>query len=195
MTARTTHGLGIAALFLLVAMTAAPALASGGSLEPFPDLLADCLKADCRLGSDPLGALAASKLVHLLIAFVLLVPVANAMLFRPMLAMLDERDARIEGASRRADEVAARADEVFGRYDAAVAAARKEAEEERRRILEEARASQARVTSAARSEAEQRVADARTEVAGATEAARGTLRSEGTALARAVAEQVLGRAL
>ncbi len=195
MTARTTYGLGITALLFLVALTAAPAFAAGGTLEPFPDIVTDCLNGDCEVSSNPLAALMASKLVHLLIAFVLLIPIANRVLFKPLLEMLDERDAQIAGASTEADEVAERADTVFGQYQEAVTTARKQAEVGRRETLDAARKGQSEVTAAARSAAEQEVAEVRVQVASAAADARAALRSDGDALARTVAEQVLGRAL
>lgn len=190
MTARTIFGLGSAWLLWLLA---APAFASGGSLEPFPDLIADCLNADCQLASDPWGAVAGSMWIRLMIAFLVLVPVANWAVFKPMLAVLDERDARISGASQQAGEVGGRADSVFGRYQDAVTAARKDAEEIRRETLDGARKSQTRVTAAARSDAEAQVASVRAEVVAGAEQARSQLRADSDALARTVAEQVLGR--
>ena len=193
MTARTTLGLCLGALLLLAA---APAFAAGGgTLEPFPDLVADCLNADCEVSTNPGGALVGSLYIQLLIGFVILIPIANAVLFKPMLAVLDERDARIAGASAEATKADARADEVFGTYQAAVTVARREAEDIRRETLDGARKSQADVTAAARADAEQQVASTRNEVASSVESARAQLTAEREALARTVAEQVLGRTL
>ena len=192
MTARILLGLGFAALLLLLA---APGFAAGGSLEPFPDLIADCLAGDCKVAEDPLTALYESFFVRLIVAFVILIPIANKAVFEPMLAVIDERDARIAGASAQAGEVGSRADEVFGRYQQAVTAARKEAEELRREALDGARKSQAQMTAAARGDAEQTVSDVRSQVASSAGDARAQLRSDSEALARGVAEQVLGRAL
>ncbi len=192
MTARTLLGFGVGLLLLAVA---APAFAAGGSLQPFPDLVADCLAGDCKFAEDPIAALLESMWVRLIVAFLILVPISNKLVFEPMLAVLDERDARITGASAQASEVAGRADEVFGRYQEAVTAARKEAEEIRREALGDARKSQTQVTAAARSDAEQQVSAVRAEVAASTVEARTQLRSDSEGLARTVAEQVLGRAL
>lgn len=193
MTARTILGLCLGALLL---MSAAPALAAGGgSLEPFPDLAADCLNADCEVAKNPFSALVGSLYVQLLIGFVILIPIANAVLFKPMLAVLDERDARIAGASAEAGKAEKRADEVFGTYQEAVTVARREAEDVRRETLDGARKSQGEVTAAARSDAEQQVATTRGEVASSVETARTQLTAERDTLARTVAEQVLGRSL
>ena len=192
MTARILLGLGIGAILVFLA---APALAAGGSLEPFPDLIADCLSGDCKVSQDPLAAILGSLWLRLIVSFLILIPIANKVVFEPMLAVLDERDARIAGASAQAGEVGSRADEVFDRYQEAVTAARKQAEEIRREALDGARKSQGQVTAAARSDAVQLVADVRAEVASSADAARSELRSGSEALARTVAQAVLGRAL
>ena len=193
MTARTTLGLCLGALLLL---SGAPALAAGGgTLEPFPDLVADCLNADCEVSKSPLSAILGSLYFQLLVGFVVLIPIANAALFKPMLAVLDERDARIAGASAKAAKAAKRADEVFGTYQEAVTVARREAEDIRRATLDGARKSQAEVTAAARADAERQVTTTRRDVASSVEDARSQLSAERDALARTVAEQVLGRTL
>jgi F-type H+-transporting ATPase subunit b len=192
MTARTIVGLTIA---FLVSMSAGPALAAGGTLEPFPDLVTECLNGNCEVAENPLGALTGSLLIQMIVAFVLLIPLANAVVFKPLVAVLDEREARIAGASGQAKDVTTRADSVFGRYQEAVTAARHDADESRRETLDAARKSQSDVTAAARTDAEQKVAEVRSEVAASADEARGQLRSESDALARTVAAQVLGRAL
>ena len=192
MTARILLGLGIG---LLLSAVAAPALAAGGNLEPFPDLLSDCLAGDCKVLEDPFSALFESMWIRLIVGFLILIPISNKMVFEPMLTVLDERDARIAGATARAGEAGSRADEVLGRYQEAVTAARKEADEIRRETLDGARRSQARVTAEARSDALRQVADVRAEVVESAEQARAQLRADSELLARTVAEQVLGRAL
>lgn len=156
-----------------VLLTALPAHAAEGGLEIFPDW---------RVG--------------ILIAFfVLLILPVNALLFRPLLRVLDERHARIEGARERATSLARRADEVLAQYESAVSEARESAEQDRRGRLDEARRDQTRATAAARAEAERELARARSEVEAALAQARDQLRREAEPLARAAAAQVLGRSL
>jgi len=119
----------------------------------------------------------------------------NALLFQPLLRALEQRSEKIEGARSRASGLAKQADEVLGRYESAVAAARREAEGVRRKALETARGEQARISADARGSAEREVAAARAGVAGALASARGALRGETERLARDVAEKVLGRPL
>jgi F-type H+-transporting ATPase subunit b len=170
-----------AALLLAVAL-AAPAQAAEGGLEIFPDLF---------LGANPLE----SRYLQLMALFVLLVFPVNRLVLKPLLAVLDERSARIEGAKKRASEIAGQADAVLARYGAAVEQARKQAEEQRKGTLEGARGEQNRVLAEARGAAEREVSSARSDVAGALQGARAALRGQSEALAREAAARVLGRTL
>jgi F-type H+-transporting ATPase subunit b len=170
-----------AALLLAVAL-AAPAHAAEGGLEIFPDLFR---------GVSPLE----SRYVHLLVLFVLLIWPVDRLVLRPLLGVLDERAARIEGARKRASEIGTQADAVFARYQAAIEAARKQAEELRNRALDGARSDQARILAEARRAAEVEMGAARSDVAGALDGARASVRAQSEALAREAAERVLGRAL
>ena len=80
---------------LLLAL-AAPAHAAEGGLQIFPDI---------ALGASPLE----SRFVQLLILFVLLIFPVNQLLLKPLLAVLDERAARIEGTRKRAGELVCQA--------------------------------------------------------------------------------------
>lgn len=172
-----------AALLLGLALAlGAPAHAAEGGLEIFPDLF---------LGASPLE----SRYVQLLILFVLLIFPVNLLLLKPLLAVLDERTARIEGTRKRAGELGVQAEAALARYQAAVEQARKQAEELRKGTLEGARGDQARILSEARRAAEGEVSAARSGVADALTGARASLRGDTDALAREVAARVLGRAL
>jgi F-type H+-transporting ATPase subunit b len=174
-----------AALLLAVAL-AAPAYAAEGSLEIFPDIK-DVLFEPLRWPE--------THFFQLLVLFVLLIYPVNQLVLKPLLGVLDERSARIEGARKRAGEVGAQAEAVLGRYSAAVEQARKQAEELRKGALESARSDQVKILADARSAAEREVAAARNQVSGALSGARATLRSDSEALAREAAARVLGRPL
>jgi F-type H+-transporting ATPase subunit b len=155
---------------LLVAL---PAQAAGGALEIFPD----------------------ERIFYLIVLFVLLIFPVNKLLFHPIFRVLDERDARIEGARNRADQISAEAEATLDRYRGAVRSAREEAEGERKNVLEQARREQAQLTGSVRSEAEVTINRAREEVAGALDDARSQLRRQAEELAREAAARVLGRNL
>lgn len=134
-------------------------------------------------------------MVGLLIAFLLLVYPLNALLFKPIFAVLEERNERIAGARRRADQLEGEANKVINRYRAAVDEVRDEAEQARRAQLESARSQQVDITSAARDAAEVEVARARGEIRAAVDDARSSLRNEVESLARQAAERIAGREL
>jgi F-type H+-transporting ATPase subunit b len=152
---------------------ALPAHAATESLQIFPD----------------------ERIFYLIVLFVLMVFPVNKLLFHPIFRVLDERDARIEGARKRADEIGAEAEATLGRYRSAVRSAREEAESGRKGVLEQARREQAQLTGSVRSEAEATINRAREEVAGALDEARSQLRQQAEELAREAATRVLGRNL
>ncbi len=131
----------------------------------------------------------------LVLLFCLFIIPANALIFKPLLAVFDERERKIEGAQARAKHVGEEAERVLGQYEHAVHEARKEAEGDRREALDTARKEQSRVTAEARGFAEQEVARAREGLAQSLEAARADLRSQAEDLAREAATRVLGRSI
>jgi F-type H+-transporting ATPase subunit b len=171
----------IVAATLLLAF-ATPAAAAEGELQIFPDLF---------VGAGPLQ----SRFLQLIVLFLLLVFPVNQLVLKPLLRVLEERSARIEGARKRAGEVGAQADAALARYSAAVEEARKRAGELRRDALERARGGQVRILAEARRSAEAELAVARSGVAGALAEARATLRAQSEGLAREAAACVLGRPL
>jgi F-type H+-transporting ATPase subunit b len=176
---------GAALLAAVVALAAAgSASAAEGGLEIFPDF-------DL---SDP-ASWPGSRFVQLIALFVLLVYPVNRVVLSPLLRVLEERAARIDGARRRASEVTAQADAVLARYQSAVEQARLRADELRKGELSGARSEQAELLSAARHAAEAEVANARQGVARALRAARAELARHTEALAREAAARVLGRTL
>jgi F-type H+-transporting ATPase subunit b len=171
----------IVAASLLLAF-ATPASAAEGGLQIFPDLFT---------GASPLQ----SRFLQLIVLFLLLIAPVNRLVLRPLLRVLEERTARIEGARKRAGEVGAQADGALARYRAAVEEARKQAGELRKDALEHARADQVRILADARRAAEVEVAAARSDMASALAEARSVLRTQSEGLAREAAARVLGRSL
>ena len=131
----------------------------------------------------------------MIVAFVLLIYPLNQLIFKPIFQSLDERAARIEGARGRSTQLQTEADEVLERYESAIRTARGESEQARQGQLALAREEQASLTAQARGEAEGELERARGELGQSLEEARASLRSSAEDLAKAAAEQVLGRAL
>jgi F-type H+-transporting ATPase subunit b len=179
-------------LAALGVLASAPAYASGG-LSIFPDLIEDWLYH--THGGEIVAHPLHSAFVQLLLLFVAIIVPLNALLFRPLLRTLEQRGEKIDGARARASAFSKEADAVLGRYETAVSAARRDAENVRRETLETARVEQARIGSAARATAEREVAQARAGVASALDSARSALRGETQRLAQDVAAKVLGRPL
>ena len=167
-----TRALGLFAL--ATPLCAGPALAASGGLDIAPDV---------------------RELAWLLALFALLVWPAQRFVFAPLLAVLEARDARMDGARARAREVGTRGDAVMARYQQAVSAARREADGLREEQLRAARAAQAQVRADARAQAEAQAQRVREEVATAHADARRALREQGEALGLEVASRVLGRQL
>jgi F-type H+-transporting ATPase subunit b len=153
---------------------ASPASASEGTLEIIPD----------------------PRLVALLLVlFLLLVPVLQRLLFAPLLRVLDEREERIEGTQSRAAALNQEAEGELTRHEAAVRAARAEAERAYKATLAAAQAHHAESMAAARSESAQLVESARRELGTLLEGARRVLRTQTQELAREAAGRILGRSL
>lgn len=136
-----------------------------------------------------------SRLIALLVLFVLLVPVLDRLLFRPLLAVLAERDQRIEGARTRASELSRRAAALVAQHDEALRQAREASQREHMSAVDEARRAHQVAIGEARGAAERQLAATRAEVGAALDAARAGLRSEAEPLAREVAARLLGRSL
>jgi F-type H+-transporting ATPase subunit b len=155
-------------------LLAAPAHASGGELVLIPEL--------------PIVA-------ALVIVFVLLIFPVNALLFKPVFRVMDERAEKIGGARRRAERLEQEAAAILSEYEGAVRGAREQAEVDRRSLLDAARAEHASLTRSARAEAERELEHAREELARSLSDARATVRAGAEELAPLVAERVLGRSL
>ena len=170
---RTASCFRLLGLGALVGLLAAPAAAAEGGLEIFPD----------------------ERMLVLILLFLALIFPLDRLLFRPLLRTLEERDARIAGTRKRADEIAGKADVALDRYQSAVTGARGSAEDARREQLDAARREESQLTAAARASAEEQLGEAVREVGASLDAARAQLRGEAEALAREAASRVLGRAL
>jgi F-type H+-transporting ATPase subunit b len=135
------------------------------------------------------------RLIPLLVLFVILVPVLNALLFKPLLAVLEEREQSIDGARARAAELAQQAGALLARHDEAVRRAREIAHAEQVRVIDEARGQHAATIGAARETAEAEIVRARGEIASATQSVRATLAAEAEPIARDIAARLLDRSL
>lgn len=130
-----------------------------------------------------------------IVTFLILMFILNRVLFRPMLALLEERKQRTEGRRAQADQAQTDAKTMWEDYQAKLAAARSEAEAVRVELVKEGEAERQRITDAAMKEAEKTVSDLKAQVQQQGAAAKGALATEVDALSKMMAEKILGRAL
>jgi F-type H+-transporting ATPase subunit b len=135
------------------------------------------------------------RLIALLLLFLVLVPVLNALLFKPLLGVLEERGRRIEGARARAAELSTRSAALVAQHEEAVQAVRQAAHHERAKFVDEARRAHQAAIAGARADAERQLAATRSEIGAAIDTARNELRAAAEPLARQAAERLLGRSL
>ena len=182
-------GPAVAAIAVALIVPGVAAAAEHG-LQILPDL-PPFLSALAKAIGAPIGW----GLVLLLVLFPLLLAPTSALVLKPLLRVLDERDARTAGTRTKAERLEQQAAAILARYEQAVRDTREEGERGRRSLLTEVRAEAQHEIAAARRDAEQRLERARTEIAAALESARAALRGQAQDLARQAASQVLGRAL
>ncbi len=161
--------------FVACALAAGSAAAGEGGLVLLPDLT--------------------GKLPVLIVLFALLVYPVNAILFKPILRVLDAREERTVGTRARAEQVMGDAERTLADYERAVREVRAEAEQARKREAADARSENAKLVGAARAESERHLERAQTELAAELEQSRQTLRAAAEQLASEAAARVLGRAL
>lgn len=114
-------------------------------------------------------------------------------LFRPMLAYLDEREEAIDGVKKAARQIQDRVEADRQEWEKRVASARADASQFRATLHDEAAAQRNQIIAQARKSADARVQAACAEVTDAREAARVTLREASRHLAADITAQILNR--
>jgi F-type H+-transporting ATPase subunit b len=165
----TALGFGLA----LVVAVATPAHAAG-SLELIPDPVS-------------LG-------VNFVVLLLLIYPV-NRWLLQPLVAVLQEREARTHGANARAEALVAEAAQARQIIADRTQEARVQAQTSRAALLAEADSEERSVIGEAREDSGRQVESVRESVQAELRAASESLRGDARALAREAAARILGRAL
>jgi F0F1-type ATP synthase membrane subunit b/b' len=141
------------------------------------------------LGRIVLYGLPTSFLVILLCIYL------KVMYFKPFQKMLAERYEATEGARKAAEESLARANAKAAEFDAALQKARQEIYSDQEQYLKKLHDQQSAEAEAARHAAEQRIGQAREQLAAEAAAARASLAAQSDTLAAQIAEAILsGRA-
>ena len=128
-----------------------------------------------------------------LVSFFVLLAILNRLLFVPYAAVLDEREARTEGATQDAVGERAEAAELAKKIDAEMSAARSRAAEEAEKIRQQTRVEEAEIFDAAKSAATAKLDELRGQIQSQTDSARDALAGDARALAEEMTAAILGR--
>ena len=125
--------------------------------------------------------------------FLVLMFVANKLMFQPYLVLRERRRAGIDGARAEAERMTAQADAKLADYEKQLAVARHRANEEGRKVRGEAVTHEKEVTDKARATAQTSIDEATAKMRTQTETARGQLLPQADAIAKQIASKLLGR--
>ncbi|NKB86927.1 MAG: hypothetical protein GKS06_01730 [Acidobacteria bacterium] len=126
-------------------------------------------------------------------AVVALVFILNRWLFGPLSQILEQRQNETDAARAAFDEAQQKQSERLDAVESRVAESRKESFAIREQAHGEGREHRDRVLAEAREEAAQEIEGARAEIKEQIDAARSQLETDADALAKSIAERVLGR--
>lgn len=127
--------------------------------------------------------------------FVLLIVILQKLLYRPLQAILDQRQTRQDNAEQRSRELEAQIAQQQQAFDAQLSQARQQAQQARSAALEQAQKQEAQLLEQAHDQAAQTLAQVRSDVAAQVEAEAGRLQSLTVQLGDEVAARLLGRPL
>ncbi len=127
--------------------------------------------------------------------FLVMVIFLNSMLFKPMLKIMEEREKKIGGNKKLAEESECRAEEIISEYEAKIADAKKEANKERDKVRSAAEAEEDKMIKAAREKAGDMIADLREKISVEYKEAEGLLQAQSREMGKEVAQKILGRAV
>lgn len=127
--------------------------------------------------------------------FVVLLLILNAILYRPMRGMMEQRRKKIEGGHKTARDLDSKIQEKMSRYQEKLDEAKHQAGSERMQMKAEASRQEHEIVEEARDVASSHVADIKEKVAKDAEIARRKLAEETKNVAAMIAGKVLGRSL
>lgn len=130
-----------------------------------------------------------------LVNFLVLLIILNAILYKPILAIIAEREARIQGDRGKAEELGQKVQDQENRHQQELAKARQTAAQEKASLVAEAKKKEAEVLSKARNEAGSIVEDMKSSIQKEAAEVRSTLKAEMTPLAQSIAEKIMGRSM
>ena len=128
-----------------------------------------------------------------IVSFLFLWFLLTRLLFRPFVALLEERERRTDGVKAVAASLSAEAERLRAEYESAIARARDEGAAVKGSILQEARQGRERFLAEARGQAADRLAAVRDELQKELRRGRDLAAQEIEGIARQMAEKILGR--
>jgi F-type H+-transporting ATPase subunit b len=131
--------------------------------------------------------------VYQIILFLLLWAILNKLLFRPYLALLDERERKTSGARTEIVGLEHQAERLKAEYDEKIAQAQAAGNVAKETILNEARQRREELLARVRAEAGSALERVRQELASQMEKERQLAAAEAASLAREMVRKILGR--
>ncbi len=124
-----------------------------------------------------------------------LMVILSQVVFKPFLAILQERRDRLTEAERKARSLQQQTEELVKQYRDGISAAQIQGAMIREAIRKESLARETEALQKAAAEANRRIQGMKEKIAEETEATRVTLRSQAQNLSREIAERILGRSV
>jgi F-type H+-transporting ATPase subunit b len=130
-----------------------------------------------------------------IVAFLVFWFLLTKLLFKPFIALLEARERRTEGTKAEAATLKEEGERLAKEYEQAIAQVVEQGRAAKETIVEEGRQARERLLSQVREEAARRVEAARTEIHKELERGRALAAREAEAIARQMAEKILGRGI
>ncbi len=128
-----------------------------------------------------------------IVAFLALWFLLSKVLFRPFIALLEERENRSEGLKAAAASLVAEGERLRAEYESAIAKANEEGAAVKETILREARQTRERLLAESRAQAVERMTAVREDIKKEMAQGRELALQEAAVIARQMAEKILGR--
>lgn len=128
-----------------------------------------------------------------IVAFLALWFVLSKLLFKPFIALLEERENRSEGLKAAAASLVAEGERLRAEYESAIAKANEEGAAVKETLLQEARQTRERLLAESRAQAADRMTAVREDIKNEMAKSRALALQEAAVIARQMAEKVLGR--
>ena len=132
-------------------------------------------------------------LIIQIVNFLVLLLVLNALLYKPVIAKIREREARIRNDREKAAELDGQVQEQERRHQQELAIVRQKGAQEKNALTVEAKKKEAEILDKARAEASRIVEDMKASIRVEAEEVRKALTAEMTPLAQSISEKILGR--